>query len=113
MSIYRQAYLFVWPSLYEGFGLPLLEAMSAGVPVVASNSSSLPEVVGDAAAMVDPTSTESIRKGIEDVLTNHGSRERLVQMGLERSKLFSWNKASEETLALFEQALSYRSGLKR
>ncbi len=112
-SVYRQSYLFVMPSLYEGFGLPLLEAMSMGVPVVTSNISSLPEVVGDNAVMVDPNNVKSIKDGIEEVLIDTELKDRLSKTGLDRAKLFSWEKAAKETLAVFEESLSYSAGLNR
>jgi len=112
VKAYSQAYLFVMPSLYEGFGLPVLEAMSLGIPVVTSNTSSLPEIVGDTAILVNPESVSSIKNGIEEVLMDYKLRQKLSKATLERSKLFSWNKASKETLSLFEQALSHRLNLK-
>jgi glycosyltransferase involved in cell wall biosynthesis len=108
VKIYSQAYLFVMPSLYEGFGLPVLEAMSLGIPVVTSNISSLPEIVGDTAILVNPKSVSSIKIGIEEVLMDIKLRKRLSKATLERSKIFSWNNASKETLSLFEQALAKR-----
>ena len=110
-NIYNNAYLFVMPSLYEGFGLPLLEAMSFGVPVVTSNNSSMPEVVGDTAVLVDPKSIISIKCGIEEVLSDFNYRQKLSRATLERSKLFSWDKASKQTIEVFEQAFSAKSEL--
>ena len=108
---YSQAYLFVMPSLYEGFGLPVLEAMSLGIPVVTSNTSSLPEIVGSTAILVNPKSVSSIKNGIEEVLMDITLRQKLSKASLERSKLFSWDKASKETIEVFEQALSNSSKL--
>ncbi len=99
--------LFVFPSLYEGFGIPPLEAMACGVPVVVSDSYSLPEVVGDAAVMVDPYNVESIANGIYEVLSNAEFNSQLRKKGLERAKLFSWEKTARETLQLLEDV--YRS----
>ena len=88
--MYRLASVFVFPSLYEGFGLPPLEAMVSGTPVVTSNVSSLPEVAGDAAVLVDPYDPEAIADGIHRVLTNDQLRQELRQKGLARARQFSW-----------------------
>ncbi|MGB8658011.1 MAG: glycosyltransferase family 1 protein [Candidatus Zixiibacteriota bacterium] len=100
--LYNAADLFVYPSLYEGFGLPVLEAMACGTPVVASPLSSLPEVAGDAAWYVDPHSVESIVQGIETALNNEGLREELSRKGLERSRLFSWRNTASQVLELYQ-----------
>jgi glycosyltransferase involved in cell wall biosynthesis len=91
--LYRLAAVFVFPSLYEGFGLPPLEAMASGTPVVVSNVSSLPEVCGDAAMLVDPLDAISIRDGIERVLTDKALREQLRVKGLARAREFSWERS--------------------
>jgi glycosyltransferase involved in cell wall biosynthesis len=104
-ELYRKASCFVYPSLYEGFGLPPLEAMACGCPVVVSNVSSLPEVCGDAAYYVDPTDTESIAGGIEKVLRDEELRQNMIEKGLERAKLFSWEKAAKEHLKVFEEVV--------
>ena len=88
--LYRLAGVFVFPSLYEGFGLPPLEAMASGTPVVTSNVSSLPEVAGDAALLVDPYDPGAIADGIYTVLTDETTRRDLRRRGLERARLFSW-----------------------
>ncbi len=98
------AQAFVFPSLYEGFGLPVLEAMSCGTPVVTSNISSLPEIVGRAAVLVDPNDVESIASGMVRVLEDQGLRWRLSAEGLVQARRFSWNKAAQETLRVFLQA---------
>lgn len=97
VSLYNLADVFVFPSLYEGFGLPPLEAMACGTPVVCSNTSSLPEVVGDAAYLIDPMDIASMAKGIDEVLVNSELRESLISKGFEQVKLFSWEKAVEDT----------------
>jgi len=95
---------FVFPSLYEGFGLPALEAMSCGTPLVTSNISSLPEIVDQAAVMVDPLEVESIAQGLERVLEDEDLRARLVRDGLARSRRFSWERAARETLEAYRLA---------
>ncbi len=101
-KLYSTAECFVYPSLFEGFGLPPLEAMQCGAPVVVSNSTSLPEVVGDAGILVDPHSIESIAEAIEHVLGDSLFRENLRITALARSHMFSWEKAAHETIRLHE-----------
>ena len=105
-AVYSAATVFVFPSLYEGFGLPPLEAMACGTPCVVSNSSSLPEVTGRAAMMFNPTSTEQFVECVVRVLKDHDLRGRLCREGLRQSALFSWAKAAEETLEVYARALS-------
>jgi len=95
-ALYHSASLFLYPSFYEGFGLPPLEAMSCGVPVIASANSSFPEVLGDAAFLVNPYDLNDIANGIEEVLSNQTFRELLIKKGEERVEKFSWQKAAEE-----------------
>jgi len=102
-ALYNAADLFVYPSLYEGFGLPPLEAMACGTPVVTSNTSSLPEVVGDAGIMVEPYDVDGFAKAMYEILTNDGLREELRKKGLKRAKLFNWRKTAEETLEVYEE----------
>lgn len=89
-SLYRGAIALVFPSLYEGFGLPVLEAMASGTPVVTSNVTAIPEIAGDAALLVDPTCVEDIADAIEQILEDRTSRERLRDRGLKRAAMFSW-----------------------
>jgi glycosyltransferase involved in cell wall biosynthesis len=103
--VYDLASLFVFPSLYEGFGLPPLEAMACGCPVVVSNVASLPEVCGDAGFYVDPTDVSAIAEAMARVLEDTELRTRLIQRGLERANLFSWEKTAKETLAIFSEVL--------
>jgi glycosyltransferase involved in cell wall biosynthesis len=103
--LYSEAEAFVFPSLYEGFGLPPLEAMACGCPVVASNAASLPEVCGDAVQYVDPYDVENIARGVHEVLTNEVMRQNLKAKGLERAKLFSWERSAQEHLKIFEECL--------
>jgi glycosyltransferase involved in cell wall biosynthesis len=100
--LYAGAKLLTLPALYEGFGLPPLEAMASGVPVVVSNVSSLPEVVGDAGVLVDPNSAESISKGLLEVLTDNNLRQQMITKGLERAKQFTWENTARKTLEVFE-----------
>ncbi len=100
---YNAARLLVFPSLYEGFGLPPLEAMACGTPVVASNLSSIPEVVGGAAILIDPAEVEAIVVGIERGLSDSLLRERLRQAGLERAKKFSWQKTAQQTWQVYQE----------
>jgi glycosyltransferase involved in cell wall biosynthesis len=102
--LYSRAAIFVYPSFYEGFGFPPLEAMTYGVPVVCSNVSSLPEIVGAAGLMVNPDKIEEIAMAMKLILADAGLRQRLVASGYERAKLFSWDKAAEEYLELFKEA---------
>ncbi len=100
----------VYPSLYEGFGLPILEAMACGTPVLTSNVSALPETAGDAALLVDPRSTEEIARGIRSLLGDDRLRERLRRAGLERAGRFSWRRTAEATLRVYRLALSSSNG---
>lgn len=102
-ALYSGAAVLVYPSLYEGFGLPPLEAMACGTPVVVSNVASLPEVVGDAGVYVDSYDVDDIARGIYQVLTDENLRHHLREKGLARANLFTWKKAADETLAVFQE----------
>ena len=102
-QLYASAAAFVYPSVYEGFGIPPLEAMSVGCPVICSNSSSLPEVVGDAAQLFDPIDEEQMRDAMEAVVTSEGLRKELIERGRRRCALFSWTRCAEETLAIYRK----------
>jgi glycosyltransferase involved in cell wall biosynthesis len=104
-ALYRQATAYVCPSKYEGFGIPLLEAMNAGCPVACSNTSSLPEVAGDAALYFDPYDLESIRETLEFLAESDSRRAELQLMGRRRAALFSWDKCATETMALYRRTL--------
>ena len=105
-AMYSGASLYVFPSLYEGFGLPPLEAMSCGAPVVCSNRTSLPEVVGDAAITVDPDDTRSLVEAIRSVLTDSSLAMDLRARALQRATLFNWRKTATETLSVYKEALA-------
>ncbi len=105
---YTAASAFVFPSFYEGFGLPPLEAMSSGTPVVTSNVSSLPEVVGDAAVMVNPENVFDIARGIREVLLDTGLRERLVEKGHQQVRRFSWDRTAKEVLTTYLEVIAPR-----
>jgi glycosyltransferase involved in cell wall biosynthesis len=102
-ALYGAAAAFLYPSLREGFGLPVLEAMAAGTPVVTSNLSSLPEVAGDTAVYVDPYDVASIRSGLEELLTDDGRRKQLAAAGRERARTFTWERTGRETIALLSE----------
>jgi glycosyltransferase involved in cell wall biosynthesis len=104
-ALYGAADLFVFPSLYEGFGLPPLEAMACGTPVAASDAGSLPEVLGDAARYFDPQDTKDMATVMGDVIVSQSERERLRSQGLSRVRRFQWNKCALETMALYESLL--------
>ena len=101
--LYRLASVFVFPSLYEGFGLPPLEAMASGTPVVTSNQSSLPEVAGDAAVLVDPYDVTSIEDGMRRVLTDAALAADLRRRGPERAREFSWARSVEKTRQVYDE----------
>ncbi len=104
--LYNAADVFIFPSLYEGFGIPPLEAMACGTPVVTSNRSSLPEVVGDAAVTVDPLSTGEIAQALHAVLTGDELRRTLRERGLNRAKLFSWESTARKTMEVYGKVIA-------
>jgi glycosyltransferase involved in cell wall biosynthesis len=105
--LYTQASAYVFPSLMEGFGLPGLEAMGYGAPVVSSNATCLPEVYGDAALYFDPKSVDDMADKISQVLEDSKLRESLIQKGYEQLKKYSWKKMAQETHAIYEKVLNY------
>ena len=107
-SLYAGAAAFCYPSRYEGFGLPALEAMASGVPVITSNRTSLPEVVGDAGLMVDPDDVDSLREQLQRLLEDRVFAEMLGQRGLARSRLFSWERCAKETFAVYKKVMQQR-----
>ena len=104
-ALYRHASAFVYPSIYEGFGIPPLEAMAVGCPVVCSNSSSLPEVVGDAAETFDPLDEEAMRVAIERVIDSPSRRNELITAGRERYPLFTWKNCAHKTERIYRELL--------
>jgi glycosyltransferase involved in cell wall biosynthesis len=102
--LYSGAELFVFPSLYEGFGLPVLEAMACGTPVVCSNTSSMPEVAGDAAILVNPLDVGALAEAIGRTLANKDLRQNMREKGLAQAAKFSWERAARETLAVYDRA---------
>ena len=103
--LFRDADLFLFPSLSEGFGLPVLEAMASGVPVVTSSISSLPEVAGDAAVLVDPTDTDALAAAMGQVLADRAQHDRLRLAGLARVARFTWQAAAQQTLAVYRSVV--------
>lgn len=101
---YEMASAFVFPSLYEGFGLPPLEAMASGTPVIASGISALPEAVGDAAMLVNPENVFDIARGIREVLLDEPLRARLVQRGHQHASRFSWTKTAAEVIDIYQES---------
>ncbi len=104
-DLYASAKVFVYPSLYEGFGIPPLEAMALGCPVACSNTSSIPEVVGDAAELFDPTDEEMMCAAIERVITDTVRSKKLIEAGYKRVRQFSWAKCAQETLDAYSSLL--------
>jgi glycosyltransferase involved in cell wall biosynthesis len=103
ITLMNMASIFVFPSLYEGFGLPPLEAMACGTPVVTANAGSLPEVVGDASLLINPESENDIYLAMKRLLINQQLRDTLIQKGFDRVKLFSWDKTAREILEVYKQ----------
>lgn len=104
-ALYSNADIFVYPSFYEGFGLPVLEAMACGAPVITSNVSSLPEVAGDAAVQVDPSRADDLAEAIRTLLESPDKCASLRQVGLERAQRFTWDKCAQETLDVYKRVL--------
>jgi len=111
--VYQAADLFVFPSLYEGFGLPILESMACGTPVVSSNAASLPEVVGRAGILVNPHDADEMAGTMYRILSDKSLAQDLIKKGLKQSKRFSWVQTAKETLAIYEKAVPSRKNSKK
>ncbi len=109
-ALYGAADVFAYPSLFEGFGLPVLEAMACAVPVVCSNASSLPEVAGDAALLVSPHDTAALAAALQRVLADAELRVKLVTLGLAQARRFTWQETARQTLAVYNQVYEKRNG---
>jgi glycosyltransferase involved in cell wall biosynthesis len=107
-ACYETATVFVFPSMYEGFGIPAVEAMAHGTPVVSTNAGALPEVCGDAALYFDPLDVAAIAAAVKRVLTDPNLRAKLAEAGRAREKRFSWRRAATETLAVYRDAVQAR-----
>lgn len=108
--LYSSATGFIYPSLYEGFGLPVIEAMACGCPVICSRAASLPEVAGDAALLVDPHDPAGLALAMDKIRSDAGLRREMIKKGFSRAREFSWSRAAKATLALFQQTASREAG---
>lgn len=106
--LYAGAAVFCYPSRYEGFGLPALEAMASGVPVITSNVTSLPEVVGDAGVMLDPDDVDGLREQMRRLLEDRAYAQHFSSLGLARAKSFSWDRCAQETFAVYQKVMAQR-----
>jgi glycosyltransferase involved in cell wall biosynthesis len=102
MLLYNGASIFLYPSLYEGFGIPPLEAMACGAPVVTSNVTSMPEIAGDAAFLINPNNGEELKAAVMKLLNDENLRNNLIARGLKQAKEYSWIKMAKKTLAIYE-----------
>lgn len=109
-ALYSLAEVFVFPSLYEGFGLPPLEAMACGTPVITSSGSSLPEVVGEAGLMVSSANTEALAQAVRRVLSDSGLRQSLAAKGIRQARKFTWQRAAEQLLRIYQRLVDSPSG---
>lgn len=110
--LYSASDLFVFPSLNEGFGLPIVEALASGAPVITSNSASMPEIAGDAAITVDPLDIKALAEAMQSVLSDAPLRDSLIRKGLARAREFTWSKTARETSELYKQICSVEDGRK-
>ncbi|MCB1771577.1 MAG: glycosyltransferase family 4 protein, partial [Candidatus Competibacteraceae bacterium] len=109
-ALYAGAHAFAYPSLYEGFGLPLLEAMASGIPALSSHRSSLPQVAGDAALLINPEDIDDLTAGLEHLLSDELWRAAARPRGLEQARRFSWERCVEETIAVYRRLLEEPRG---
>jgi alpha-1,3-rhamnosyl/mannosyltransferase len=109
-ALYSGCRAFLYPSLYEGFGLPLLEAMACGAPVMTSNCSCMPEVAGNAGFLVDPEDVPSISEGIERVLSDETWRSFAIDLGIERARLMTWDATVQKTIEVYRLVLNKETG---
>jgi len=107
-GLFNAAEFFVYPSVYEGFGLPVLEALACGIPVITSNRSSLPEIVGDAGILIDPNNVDELAAQMSMLAADNDLRIELRRKGLARAQLFSWERTARETIAAYERAIERR-----
>jgi glycosyltransferase involved in cell wall biosynthesis len=107
-TLLSRASVFAYPSLYEGFGFPVIEAMAAGTPVVAGNAGAIPEVAGDGALLVDPTDVDAIAEGLTRVLDDPAVAERLVRAGRKQAAIYSWRRAADGLTDLYHRAAENR-----
>lgn len=105
-SLFRMADFLIYPSLYEGFGIPVLEAMKMGLPVITSNTTAMPEVAGDAACLVDPTNIEEMTSVMSELLQNRQRQEEMIEKGLERARSYTWQNVSESYLKLYQEIIA-------
>lgn len=105
-SLFRMADFLIYPSLYEGFGIPVLEAMRMGLPVITSNTTAMPEVAGDAAYLVDPTNIEEMTSVMSELLQNRQRQEDMIEKGLERARSYTWQNVSESYLKLYQEIIA-------
>ena len=113
VALFKTCQCFAYPSLYEGFGLPVLEAMACEAAVITSNLSSLPEVAGQSAILVDPTSVEEIASAIQMLCTQPELRFDLIQKGQRQAALFSWKATAQQTMSIYEKVVQARKRNKR
>lgn len=105
VSLYKNAHCLVYPSLYEGFGMPVLEAMTLGCPVIASNSSSIPEIAGNAALLFNPNNQDDLISKLNEVTSSNKKRNELIKSGLKQSKKFTWVRTAEQTIRLYQNCI--------
>jgi glycosyltransferase involved in cell wall biosynthesis len=107
-AIYAQSRLFLYPSLRESFGIPLIEAMACGVPVITSNTSSMPEIAGDAALLVDPFKPGEIADAMEKIYDNSGLQSEMIKAGIEQAAKFSWRAMAEQVLEIYNETATIK-----